>query len=77
LRKTKKLSKNKNCLLPPLPPAARDVMDADAALRAATSAFLEYDCGQKGHLLRYELRAAHVALFGWNMSSLELDSLLP
>lgn len=52
-------------------------MDADAALRAATSAFLEYDCGQKGHLLRHELRAAHVALFGWNISSLELDSLLP
>jgi calmodulin len=52
-------------------------MDADAALRAATSAFLAYDCGQKGHLLRHELRAAHVALFGWKISSLELDSLLP
>jgi len=52
-------------------------MEPPAALRAATAAFLEYDCGQKGHLMRYELRAAHLALFGWNLSSLELDALLP
>eukprot|EP00967_Tisochrysis_lutea_P135602 scaffold240899_cov23-Tisochrysis_lutea.AAC.1 len=52
-------------------------MDAEAALRAATAVFLEYDCGQKGHLKRHEVRAAHIALFGWNISSFELDALLP
>ena len=41
---------------------------ADAAQRAVSAAFLEYDSGSKGYLTRHELRCTHLAVLGWNPS---------
>ena len=50
----------------PSPCAARGAVSPDAAeaSRAATAAFVRFDCGEKGYLTRHELRCAHVALLG-------------
>ena len=37
----------------------------EEAVRDVSAAFLEYDGGAKGYLTRHELRAAHLALFGF------------
>ena len=47
------------------------------AVRDVSAAFLEYDGGAKGYLTRHELRAAHLALFGFQPSTIEMDALLP
>ena len=57
--------------------AASSSSDDRATTAAITGAFLEYDCGAKGHLTRHELKAAHLALLGYLPSVIELDSLLP
>ena len=49
----------------------------EEAVRDVSAAFLEYDGGAKGYLTRHELRAAHLALFGFQPSTIEMDVLLP
>ena len=64
-------------VLLPRPPKGPTLAAADqSVIKAVTSAFVRFG-GERGYLVRHELRAAHLALLGYAPSRLELDLLLP